>query len=60
MIGERFEILALGTRTTLFSLVDRIRDGCWPISEFSEWDAQKLEEAAEAIRRGIRLEKEKE
>jgi len=44
------EIQVKGTKHALMSMIDNIRDGEWPLSEFSNWDAERLEQVAKLIK----------
>lgn len=49
-MSYEIEIQVKGTKHALMSMIDNIRDGEWPLEEFSIWDAERLESVAKLIK----------
>lgn len=49
-MSYEIEIQVKGTKHALMSMIDNIRDGEWPLEEFSIWDAERFEQVAKLIK----------
>lgn len=49
-MSYEIEIQVKGTKHALMSMIDNIRDGEWPLNEFSNWDAERFEQVAKLIK----------